>query len=156
MRILNQPITKIIFLIVGIIALIILCTRFGMDLFKQSKCTAETDAVITAIDTKKVKRPGKNRAMSSYYATEYYPVYSFTADGTEYSGSDEWASRSEKDYYHKGGIVKVHYQPDDPSNNFVAYVIIFRYYNLLAAVVICLPLGVIGVTSWLKNKKIRR
>ncbi len=76
MRILNQPITKIIFLIVGIIALIIICTRFGIDLFKQSKCTAETDAVITAIDTKKVKRPGKNRAMSSYYATEYYPVYS--------------------------------------------------------------------------------
>ncbi len=80
------------------------------------------------------------------------PSKGFTADGAEYCGSDEFAAEKNESFYRTGGTVTVHYQPDDPDNNYIAPANTDRYPRLKWAAMVLLPLGILSTLSRLKRK----
>ena len=129
----------VILLSIGAIFLLAFGAMYGTAKLRQAKCTAETSAAITAVESREVrKNQGSGKYVSTHLVTVYYPVYSFTADGS---------------YYAPGRQVTVHYQPDDPGNNYIVPVGWKKYAATLRIAMVLLALGVLRMTSRLRRNK---
>ena len=146
----------VILLALGAVLMLAMFAMYGAAKAKQAKCTAETQAAVTAVESREVRKNlGSGKYVSTHLVTVYYPVYSFTIDGSEYSGKDEEAYDRDESAYAPGKQVTVHYQPDDPANSYIVPAPSMRTSVLWRPAAILLALGLGSTVSILKRNSKR-
>ena len=106
-----------LFILIGGILALTLGVWSGLETKKKNEsCTETIAATVTDYETyaqyHKYKKSGGQRV-----SKDYSLVYEFEIDGVKYSGGDGDVGSSEQPYP-VGTLIQVHYDPNDPDNNY--------------------------------------
>ena len=109
-----------IFMIVGILVAVLGWKGLSANIADQKKCTATAVGTLVRYEEKlvTVSKKKSNGKTTKSKETHYFPVFEFAADGKTYTAEDSQMGKSDKPY-EIGATIELHYEPADPSNNYI-------------------------------------
>ena len=144
----------VIFAAVGVIFLIVGTTIYNSIKKRQDRCTETASASVVSYEESVRKTKTKSGKHSfTKKTTVYTPVYEFSVGGASYTGKSDTSSSTKP--FEIGAEIQIHYEPGDPSNNYLNPVSPVIKYASFAGGGVFMLIGILGIAGKLEGKRKR-